>query len=82
MFAIYPCPSFELKQRISAEAYQALRDAIAVIFWSKRRFETYIRTALAPTQSYSRASPFPSQSGWSPISWWIASYSTRTATRR
>jgi len=33
-------------KRISAEAYQALRETVAVIFWNKRPFETYLRTAL------------------------------------
>lgn len=33
-------------KRISAEAYQALRDALAAIFWNKRPFESYVRTAL------------------------------------
>jgi hypothetical protein len=33
-------------KRISAEAYQALREALALIFWNKRPFESYLRTAL------------------------------------
>jgi hypothetical protein len=33
-------------KRLSADAYQALRDALAAIFWNKRPFETYLRTAL------------------------------------
>ena len=33
-------------KRISAEAYQALRETLAVIFWNKRPFESYVRTAL------------------------------------
>lgn len=33
-------------QRISTAAYQALREALAVIFWNKRPFESYLRTAL------------------------------------
>jgi hypothetical protein len=33
-------------KRISTEAYQALRQALAVIVWNKRPFETYLRTAL------------------------------------
>ena len=33
-------------KRISAEAYQALREALAVIVWNKRPFETYLRAAL------------------------------------
>jgi hypothetical protein len=33
-------------KRISTEAYQALREALAVITWNKRPFESYLRTAL------------------------------------
>jgi len=33
-------------KRISAEAYQGLREALAAIFWNKRPFEKYVRTAL------------------------------------
>lgn len=33
-------------KKISASAYQALRDAIPVITWNKRPFETFLRTAL------------------------------------
>ena len=33
-------------KRITAEAYQALREAIAVIVWNKRPFESYLRAAL------------------------------------
>lgn len=33
-------------KRISTEAYQALREALAVIVWNKRPFESYLRTAL------------------------------------
>lgn len=33
-------------KRISTEAYQALREALAVIIWNKRPFESYLRTAL------------------------------------
>lgn len=33
-------------KRISAEAYQALREALAVIVWNKRPFESYLRAAL------------------------------------
>lgn len=33
-------------KRISAEAYQALRDAVPVITWNKRPFETLLRTSL------------------------------------
>jgi histone H3/H4 len=36
-------------RRISSEAYQALREALAVIFWNKRPFESYLRTALRDT---------------------------------
>jgi hypothetical protein len=33
-------------QRISAGAYQALREALPVVFWYRRSFETYLRLAL------------------------------------
>jgi len=33
-------------KRISTEAYQALRDALAVVTWFKRPFQTFLRTAL------------------------------------
>jgi hypothetical protein len=33
-------------KRIATAAYQALREALAVIFWNKRPFESYLRTAL------------------------------------
>jgi hypothetical protein len=33
-------------KNISASAYQALRDAIPVITWNKRPFETFLRTVL------------------------------------
>jgi hypothetical protein len=33
-------------KKISPSAYQALRDAIPVIVWNKRPFETFLRTAL------------------------------------
>lgn len=33
-------------KRISTEAYQALRDAVPVIIWNKRPFETFLRTSL------------------------------------
>jgi len=33
-------------KRISAEAYQALREALPAIFWNKRPYQTYLRTAL------------------------------------
>jgi hypothetical protein len=34
-------------KRISPNAYQSLREALAVIFWYKRPFESYIRDALS-----------------------------------
>jgi hypothetical protein len=34
-------------KRISPNAYQALRETLAVIFWYKRPFESYLRDALA-----------------------------------
>jgi hypothetical protein len=33
-------------KRISGEAYQALREALAVIVWNKRPFESYVKAAL------------------------------------
>jgi hypothetical protein len=33
-------------KRISTDAYQALREALAVIVWNKRPFESYLKTAL------------------------------------
>lgn len=33
-------------KRLSTEAYQALRDALAVVTWYKRSFQTFLRTAL------------------------------------
>jgi hypothetical protein len=33
-------------KRISSVAYQALRDALPVVFWYKRPFESFLRTAL------------------------------------
>jgi len=33
-------------KRISTDAYQALRDAVPVITWNKRPFETFLRTSL------------------------------------
>jgi hypothetical protein len=33
-------------KRISTEAYQALRDAVPIITWNKRPFETFLRTSL------------------------------------
>jgi hypothetical protein len=35
-----------MAKRISTEAYQALRDALPVVTWNKRPFETLLRTAL------------------------------------
>ena len=31
---------------LSANAYQALREALAVIFWNKKPFESFLRTVL------------------------------------
>ena len=33
-------------RRISPQAYQALRDALAVVVWNKRAFETLVRDSL------------------------------------
>lgn len=40
-------PAGDLVKKISAAAYLALRDALPVIVWYKRSFETFLRTALA-----------------------------------
>lgn len=45
-------------KKISAEAYQALRDALAVIVWNKRPFETYVRTALRDRPDVLAGLPF------------------------
>jgi hypothetical protein len=33
-------------KRISAQAYEALRDALPTITWNKRPFESFLHTAL------------------------------------
>lgn len=45
-------------KRISAEAYQALREALAVIVWNKRPFETYLKTALRDRPELLAGLPF------------------------
>jgi len=45
-------------KRISAAAYQALREALAVIVWNKRPFETYLRTALRESPELLSGLPF------------------------
>jgi hypothetical protein len=45
-------------KRISTDAYQALRDALAVIVWNKRPFESYVRTALRENPELLAALPF------------------------
>jgi hypothetical protein len=35
-----------VSKRIAPGAYQALRDALAVVFWRKRPFENFLRAAL------------------------------------
>jgi hypothetical protein len=45
-------------KRVSTEAYQALREALAVIFWNKRPFESYLRTALRDTPELLGGLPF------------------------
>jgi hypothetical protein len=45
-------------KKISAEAYQALREALAVIVWNKRPFETYVRTALRDQPDVLAGLPF------------------------
>jgi hypothetical protein len=45
-------------KRISTHAYQALRDALAVIVWNKRPFESYLRTALRDNPELLAGLPF------------------------
>jgi hypothetical protein len=45
-------------KRISTEAYQALREALAVIVWNKRPFESYVRTALRDSPELLAGLPF------------------------
>ena len=45
-------------KRISTEAYQALREALAVIVWNKRPFESYLRTALRESPELLASLPF------------------------
>ena len=45
-------------KRISAEAYQALRDALASITWNKRAFEYYVKAALRDTPELVAGLPF------------------------
>jgi hypothetical protein len=45
-------------KRISTEAYQALREALAVIVWNKRPFESYLRTALRESPELLAGLPF------------------------
>src|SRR5690242_18206103 len=45
-------------KRISTDAYQALREALAVIVWNKRPFESYLKTALRETPELLAGLPF------------------------
>lgn len=45
-------------KRISTDAYQALREALAVIVWNKRPFESYLRTALRESPELVAGLPF------------------------
>jgi hypothetical protein len=45
-------------KRISTAAYQALREALAVIVWNKRPFESYLRTALRDSPELLAGLPF------------------------
>src|SRR5947207_12756733 len=45
-------------KRISSAAYQALREALAVIVWNKRPFESYLRTALRESPELLAGLPF------------------------
>jgi hypothetical protein len=51
-------PRIDGLKRISTEAYQALRDALAVITWNKRPFETFLRTALRESPEVLAGLPF------------------------
>ncbi len=45
-------------KRIAAEAYQALREALAVIVWNKRPFESYVKAALRESPELLAGLPF------------------------
>ena len=45
-------------KRISGEAYQALREALAAIVWNKRPFESYLRAALRESPELLAGLPF------------------------
>jgi hypothetical protein len=45
-------------KRVSAEAYQALREALAVIVWNERPFESYLRAALRDSPEVLAGLPF------------------------
>lgn len=45
-------------KRISTDAYQALREALAVIVWNKRPFESFLRTALRDNPELLSGLPF------------------------
>jgi hypothetical protein len=45
-------------KRISTEAYQGLREALALIVWNKRPFESYLRTALRENPELLAGPPF------------------------
>jgi histone H3/H4 len=45
-------------KRISTDAYQALREALAVIVWNKRPFESFLRTALRDNPELLGGLPF------------------------
>ena len=45
-------------KRLSTHAYQALRDALPIVFWNKRPFESYLRTALRDAPELLAGLPF------------------------
>lgn len=45
-------------KRIATEAYQALREALAVIVWNKRPFESYLKTSLRESPELLAGLPF------------------------
>jgi Restriction endonuclease len=45
-------------KRISTDAYQALREALAAIVWNKRPFESYLKTALMESPELLAGLPF------------------------
>ena len=51
-------------KRIAAEAYQALREALAVTVWNKRPFESYVKAALRESPELLAGLHSENPSGW------------------